>query len=259
MSYLNKFSLIGAAALLSISVAAPANAVIIDEFSDPAGPAGQAITSTGGATVSNTLCNLNDVLGGCRTLTVTSTVSSDSVSANLDSSGQLSIGTNGLSPATVSILWDGAGADANNASDTSGTAGTGFNSGAGVDITNGGTLNYLLVEIIALDLVPLNGDITLTDASSNSFTLGFVKATDVNPNAPDNDPPFLHFELLSDFTGIDLAHVTSIQFDFLGTGPYDLILETSLTGNIPEPATVALFGAGLIGLGAVRRRRKAAA
>jgi hypothetical protein len=41
--------------------------------------------------------------------------------------------------------------------------------------------------------------------------------------------------------------------------PADLVMNITSSKRVPEPVTIALFGAGLAGVGALRRRRKAAA
>lgn len=107
-----------------------------------------------------------------------------------------------------------------------------------------------------------------------SFTspLGVV-ANGANPdNSLDNTPNF--FVTLSNISGLDgLDNIIDLStpggglvawlfFDDGGAGDDDnhddMVVRLSITGGsvgIPEPGTVALLGAALLGMGAIRRRR----
>ena len=59
--------------------------------------------------------------------------------------------------------------------------------------------------------------------------------------------------------GYDLSGVFDFSTQNAGTTDYDLFGSADFKGTaIPEPATMGLFGLGLIGLGALARRRKSA-
>lgn len=78
-----------------------------------------------------------------------------------------------------------------------------------------------------------------------------------SPTAPSFVGTFRAVELLSAFNGLSLAGDWTLSFQdstiFPGEG--DDLISWSLSGEVPEPATLALFGLGLAGVGALRRRK----
>lgn len=91
-------------------------------------------------------------------------------------------------------------------------------------------------DLIVTDLwgttVTLEGDLEETIAAPETVTIGF-----------------------GNFAGIDFSNIVSVSaiLDATGTGAIDVTL--SEVGLIPEPAMLAVFGLGLVGLGMSRRRK----
>ena len=89
--------------------------------------------------------------------------------------------------------------------------------------------------------------VTLTDSADNTLT-----------SQTDSDPT------TSDLLTFDMADVSRLQITFTGgTDAYSdgrsaawyIVSDVTYSASVPEPISMALLGAGLAGLGLVRRRR----
>lgn len=244
--------LLGTAAALAIS--SSANAMIIDTFSqvdqviDLAGPEliappDQVATALDNAATQGGAAGAAaaSIIGGYRDIDTTLVVSPSS-SRHTRAVVDTGLGTFSHSQdvnvgSHTYITWNG-------------LAGAGLGS---ADLTDGGVSNLFHLVINVAD-ASARWSLQLFDGDSNH--------TYVFDNPAEITSPTHRYIPFSIFTanGIDMTDIDKIVFganidDHLN---FDTELDFFETTSIPEPASVALIGAGLMGLGAVTRRRKAA-
>lgn len=229
------------AALAILGVLAPsiyADAFIIDHFTEPA--TGQTLSVTGSGSASNTEIGLAGVVGGSRTLLITTVGQFDNISSltlDVSGTGSLSMNNGSGQDGTGKIVWDANG------------AGLG-----GVDLTVGGTLPYLQARILASDL-DLGFSVLITETAAAGGSTA-IWTTSLGEGVS-----FVN-QALSSFTNaanVDFTLVDKIVLMLSGPSAQDTtldLLEITNTPAVPEPVTMALLGLGGLGL-LIRRRRHA--
>lgn len=168
-----------------------------------------------------------------------------------------------LSGGPAQITVDYFGAEAGFANSFSGFGGScSFNHGGGTTFT-GGVLNSCVINGVGSGLLDFGFTSGLPGVANNG----------TNPDNSLNNTPnfFVTLANIPGFAGLDTTLDSStpggglvawLFFDDGGAGDDDnhddMVVRLSITGGsvgIPEPGTLALLGAALVGLGAARRRR----
>ncbi|MGR5324737.1 PEP-CTERM sorting domain-containing protein [Vibrio sp. DNB22_17_1] len=232
----------------SLAFASQANAVIIDDFDNPDAIGVNYVQDTtvdGSGSGNPPEATYDDplgIIGGERDLWVKlydNPFGSLTGVALSVAAGSLSYGTGSGVVAEGKIQYDGNDSDAENI-DIDGLG--------SVDLTaNGG--DAFLLDVIDTDLGFTFGVQVWSALGTETNTVVYTASGATTGLAA------LSF---SDFVGVDFTDVSAIEFTINtdgAAGQADIDFSIGSVVSVPEPASIAFFGAGLLGLGLLRRRK----
>ena len=223
-------------ALAGIVFASVANATsfIIDPFADT-----QQLTTSNSSNVAGV-----DLIGGNRYASITKTggLLTDSLNINAPSVDVLDLSMAAGDSSDMRLLYDGT---------TNNTGANAFGL-TGIDFTQLGTLSLIRINLESDHLNSLTMKVYTSATDFSTATFNYTNDAFFNSY----DTPFTSF--LASGAGADFTDVKAFEVIINGVPQQDLTMGfiSAEATSAPEPSTMLLLGAGLVGLGVFSRRRR---